>query len=361
MTVDRTKRFPCLDGWRAVSILIVLGSHCGHTGLPDSLVPTVWWLFSGKMGVRFFFVISGFLITSLLLQEYDRRGKISLRRFYARRALRILPVYYAFLLVVFALQHFTAWHQSGAAWLGNLTFTTNYLGDNWVTGHLWSLAVEEQFYVLWPILLVAIGCQNSKGLFIALALPVVVAPLVRVIGYTKTAPIILQPFFSEYSFLQHFDSLAVGCLAAVLLVRKEHLVSQALGRFKRGGVLLALVLIFTPHVLSRLLVAGMFTVPLGDSCQAIGFGMLILQGVLFPGGFAPLNWPVIRNLGVLSYSLYIWQQLFCASPKFFGWPDLWFMSMPGWLFAALLTAMLSYYCFEKPLLGLRARFRPVAA
>jgi peptidoglycan/LPS O-acetylase OafA/YrhL len=145
-----------------------------------------------------------------------------------------------------------------------------------------------------------------------------------------------------------------------VLVRKEQLLSQTLGRFQRGGVLLAIMLILAPHILGMLFMAGVFTVPLGDSCEAIGFAMLILLSIFFPGGFAPLNWPVIRNLGVLSYSLYIWQQLFCASPNFFGWSDVWFMSMPGWLVAALMMAMLSYYCFEKPLLGLRARFRPVA-
>src|SRR6202044_3275928 len=98
-------------------------------------------------------------------------------------------------------------------------------------------------------------------------------------------------------------------------------------------------------------------VALGDTFQSVGFAILLLHSVRSPQLFKPLNWPVIRNLGILSYSIYIWQMLFCSNPKTFGWPNFWFMSFPGWLLAALLVASLSYYGLEKPLMGLRARFR----
>jgi peptidoglycan/LPS O-acetylase OafA/YrhL len=82
-----------------------------------------------------------------------------------------------------------------------------------------------------------------------------------------------------------------------------------------------------------------------------------LQSIFSPQLFKPLNWPVIRNLGILSYSIYIWQMVFCSDPQNFGWPHVWFMSFPGWLLAALLAATLSYHGLEKPLMRLRARFR----
>jgi len=97
-TTGAGRRLPSLDGWRAVSILIVLGFHCTFaSGFPSALRPVFHWLFDGSLGVRFFFVISGFLITWLLLCEHEQRGAINLRSFYIRRALRILPVYLVFL------------------------------------------------------------------------------------------------------------------------------------------------------------------------------------------------------------------------------------------------------------------------
>src|ERR1017187_6342941 len=147
-----SKRLPSLDGWRAISIMMVLGAHAEHTnGFPNAFHAIFKWLFDGTLGVLFFFVISGFLITWLLVFENDRSGHINLKHFYARRALRILPVYYAFILTLVCLQLFTVYTQSVSAWIGNLTFTTNFVTANvWPSGHLWSLSVEEQFYLLWP-------------------------------------------------------------------------------------------------------------------------------------------------------------------------------------------------------------------
>src|ERR1035437_3942506 len=106
-------RFPSLDGWRALSILLVLGAHCKATaGFPPRLGPVCYWIFDGDLGVRFFFVISGFLITWLIMAENERNGRVNLWHFYARRALRILPVYFAFLCTLLALQLFTPYEQS---------------------------------------------------------------------------------------------------------------------------------------------------------------------------------------------------------------------------------------------------------
>jgi peptidoglycan/LPS O-acetylase OafA/YrhL len=103
----------------------------------------------GSFGVRIFFVISGFLITGLLLNERERTGTISLPDFYVRRAYRILPAAYVFMLAMIAAHwHALSWSSIFAA----LTYSSNYLHEkNWVLGHLWSLSVEEQFYLLWPL------------------------------------------------------------------------------------------------------------------------------------------------------------------------------------------------------------------
>jgi peptidoglycan/LPS O-acetylase OafA/YrhL len=357
-----TARFPSLDGWRAVSIIMVLGSHCKVTaGFPKSLDRIFYWLFDGDLGVRCFFVISGFLITYLLLQENEKTGSVSLRKFYIRRALRILPVYFAFLLVVFLLQIFTPFHQPLIVWIGNLTFSTDFLPTTWTTGHLWSLAVEEQFYLLWPLLLVWIGLNgNGRTVFYILGISLLIAPICRAINhlaYADVLPPVFHPFFPWSSFLNYFDSLAVGCITAIILIRNAPQVSAVLSRSKRKSILSAVALVLIPYILGKLFPAAIFIAAISPIFQATGFAILLLQSILSPQLFKPLNWPFIRNLGVLSYSIYIWQMIFCSDPQNFGWSQVWFMSFPGWLLAALLAATLSYHCLEKPLMRLRALFR----
>jgi len=363
-TVEKisTARFPSLDGWRAVCIIMVLGSHCKVvSGFPKNLDRLFYWLFDGDLGVRCFFVISGFLITYLLLQENNQTGRVSLRNFYIRRALRILPVYSVFLLVVFLLQIFTAWHQPPIVWTGNLTFMTDFLPVTWTTGHLWSLAVEEQFYLLWPLLLVGFGLKgNGRTIFYILGISLIVAPICRVMThlvYAKDLPSVFHPFFPWSSFLNYFDSLAVGCITAILLARNAPQVSAVLSRLKWKCMLFGVALVSIPFILGKLFPTTIFIAALSPFFQATGFAILLLQSISSPQYFKLLNWPVIRSLGILSYSIYIWQMIFCSDPQDFGWKHVWFMSFPGWLLAALLAAVLSYYGLEKPLMRLRARFR----
>jgi len=251
---NSTVRLPSLDGWRAVSIIFVLGNHCTlSSGFPESLGPVFSWLFDGNLGVRFFFVISGFLITYLLVQEHMQTGRISLRKFYMRRALRILPVYSVFLLVMFLLQTFTTWHQPLISWIANLTFTSNFLPVSLTTVHLWMLAVEEQFYLLWPVILVFLSAKwNERTMFFILGTPLIVAPIWREISYRITymedSPAKIRHFFPPGSFLNYFDSLAVGCITAILLTRYEAQISEILNKLKWESIFLGLILVLGPFI-----------------------------------------------------------------------------------------------------------------
>lgn len=377
---ENTKRLPSLDGWRALSIIFVLGYHSRVvTGFPKTMVSIFNWLFDGDLGVRIFFVISGFIITYLLLQEFNRNGSINLRNFYIRRALRILPVYYVYILVVFLLQKFTPWHQSLSAWIANLTFTTNFFGSSWTTGHLWSIAVEEQFYLLWPCLLVwGVLKKKNRNDYYILGVPLVVAPLARVISYIcnhgvnhasmnfrvfnsiiffiKNASVI-SPFFQVYSFINYFDSLAVGCIAAILFTKKRCQIDVVFNQFKTIVFCVGLSLILIPHFLVNFSLIGFITLPFGATLQAIGFSILLLQSVSSPQLYKPLNWPFIKTLGVLSYSVYIWQMIFCSNPNDFGISNHWFITFPGWILASYLIAFCSYYGLEKPFMQLREYYR----
>lgn len=152
-------RFGSLDGLRALSILAVIWHHTAPTSVGESLAHF------GTRGVTLFFAISGFLITTLLLRERDRKGRIDLRAFYVRRSLRILPLYFGVLLiyiaVVWALERHT---EAGENFFINLkyfaTYTSNLfvpLEDRTIFYFAWSLASEEQYYLIWPPILVWMG------------------------------------------------------------------------------------------------------------------------------------------------------------------------------------------------------------
>ena len=339
---------------------MVLGAHCKFAaGFPAALTTPFFWLFDGDLGVRMFFVISGFLITWLMLLEHDRYGRVNLKAFYARRALRILPVYCAFLLTLAVLQWLTPYSRTGLAWFGNLTFTTNFLDSEFTGEHLWSLATEEQFYFLWPGLFVlfAIAATRRNAVRV-LTVPLLAAPLCRVMGY-KRYPALLAPLTAHFSFFSFFDSLAVGCAAAILLSRGRELVREHLENRPRKALVAGLTLVLVPYVLMKLHWLRPLMVPFAFSSQAFGFATLLLLSILFPewGAFRILNWRWVCRIGVLSYSIYIWQQIFCSRPETFGLGAVWWLSFPGWLVPAFAVGFISYYGFERPFLKLRARWR----
>ena len=162
------RRIRSLDGLRAVSIILVMISHL--IGVRGFLVPEaagrVFEL--GELGVRVFFVISGFLITSILLRELAEHNSVDLVRFYFRRTLRIFPPYYLFVLVLAIVQAIGLITLNPGDLSHALSYSSNYHPQrSWFVGHTWSLAVEEQFYILWPAILLLLG--KRKGLVLALA------------------------------------------------------------------------------------------------------------------------------------------------------------------------------------------------
>ena len=170
MSNSTDRRIPSLDGFRAISILMVCYGHLSGTrNFPVSIVEYGRWCGDvAHLGVLVFFVISGFLITSLLMSEHEMTDAVSLKRFYLRRIVRIFPAFYAFILVMAVATLLGAAQLTGRDFAYALTYTVNFEPNRALQiGHLWSLSVEEQFYLLWPLTLLLL--RERRALFVAVA------------------------------------------------------------------------------------------------------------------------------------------------------------------------------------------------
>jgi peptidoglycan/LPS O-acetylase OafA/YrhL len=195
---SKGSRIPYLDGLRAYSILLVL---FGHTAESNSWLSSRWYLkiflANSHLGVRVFFVLSGFLITTLLLKEQDATGRISIRGFYERRIARIFPAFYLYIAVIGVLTAFHVMQVPAASFIAAGTYTWNFFclrpgghGDpSGVFVHIWTLSNEEQFYLIWPSFMVFLGRRWTLRLAIA---SVVLLPLIRWCAFFLLPPGSLQ-------------------------------------------------------------------------------------------------------------------------------------------------------------------------
>ncbi len=352
------RRLPCLDGLRCLSVLLVLIAHSRDViHYPAAkLDPLVRWIPPGTTGVQVFFVLSGFLITFLLLKEKQKHGDVSLKLFYVRRALRILPAYVAFLIVVAIIQITGPLEVNGSSWFALVAYLVNFIHTPKIAEHVWSLSVEEQFYLLWPFLFWFFLVKNERPMkaLIVLLIPVVVAPVGRVIGSRNPDSLL----FNEFSFFNHFDSLAFGCLLAFLFGYRG-LTSTALFEKKWPVLIASLALILIPHLLIVTSTASALTIPFASTLSALGIALLIGFVLFHPGCFAVswLNFKPIALVGVWSYSIYLWQQLYCTNPALLGFESTpRFLAFPYWLVPVFATAIASYYLVEQPFLKLKNRW-----
>lgn len=357
------ERIRSLDGWRAIAITVVVVSHIPFaSGFPGERFPgwREFLVFQGNFGVRIFFVLSGFLITSMLLADADRHGRPSLRRFYVRRVLRIFPVYYLFVAVVAALAAGHLYQDRWTSWLGAMTFTRNVIGyGRSATVHLWSLAIEEQFYLIWPVTIVALSLWRRTTLAVGLLIALVVLSQVVRTG-------VIQPHLDHWlavrllsgnSIALYADSLAVGCLGA-FLIRRYRPAGDAVPRWSLAVAVAGVIFVeLWQEYGSGTPVAWWAVMPL---IQAVLIMAAIWMTIERRDGIAHrmLNAAPMVWLGTLSYSLYMWQQLFLG--HFTGSPlaDLAIYDWRVWWIFAVGAAAGSYYAVERPILALRDRLAP---
>ncbi|HZP95128.1 MAG TPA: acyltransferase [Candidatus Limnocylindria bacterium] len=351
-------RVPSLDGLRAIAVAGVLVDHVATSGgfpIPDSLMHVTA---KGAMGVDLFFVISGFLITLLLLRERERYGAFSLRGFYTRRALRILPAYVAFLVAVGGVAVLGAPGPTPTDWFGLLTYTMNWHApaepSQWAVGLTWTLSIEEQFYLLWPLLLLRSGPIRAR---IVLLLYILAVPALRILVAS------IAPSFTElpaHSSLTRMDGIAMGCLMA--LIASDGTLDRLRVTGRRALIVAgaALLLLFISIRLDA--ISTFYILVLNNTVTALLFAVLIWLAVAnsqsFPGRV--LSSRLMVAVGTLSYSLYLWQGLYLV-------PGTLAPQMPGLLAFAqrwpinlvftFATALVSYLVIELPFLNRKDRVR----
>ena len=349
---------PELDCLRFFAFLFVFIGHAFatearyYTKLGMSEGAALWLsmaITSGGNGVALFFVLSSYLITELLIREHCSIGKLDVKSFYIRRALRIWPLYFFFIILVYlAIPQASVYALPSKFLLPMVLLVGNwaavfYNGMGYsVAGPLWSISVEEQFYLVWPLVIARVGVRNLKGVCIAL---IVVANLLRIVMEKKGAGMVA--FWC--STLSWLDAIALGALVALLLrggTPRKSLVQRLLLFF--GGTALW---ILTPHVSKYLIYVDIVSFPL-----IIAGSTMMLLGVLGSN----LAHPILVYLGRISYGLYVWHALSLAlvSHLFVKYSLLYaFVGLP----LTILMASISYSLLEKPFLNLKRRFTHVTS
>lgn len=345
LTAGLSKReLPGLGALRAISAYLVVFYHFSLAWVP------------GGLGVLAFFVLSGFLITWLLTNEFDRSGTISLRNFYLRRSLRIFPAFYAYSAAVLGLLLITGKHIVWPQTLAALTYVNNYYqalnGDpNTAFSHTWSLAIEEQFYLLWPLLFLSLASKR-KTLTAVLAFVIVAI-------WVHRWDLVARGASSGYlyeAFDTRADHLLVGCALALVL---------------RAGWLSRLWRAVCCHQLAPLMTLGALMASTAAAGSAehyrdtIGFvvdpllvALLIVQLIAFSesSGWRWTNTRVPLFLGQISYSLYLYQQITSSliESALKGRPFA--LQLVVYVAGVTVVATMSYLVIERPFLRLKDRF-----
>lgn len=344
------RTLPSITGLRGISVLLVIIFHyqiffAEQMDWGNSY--NYFFYQIGHLGVNVFFVISGFLITTLLLHEEAATGKISLTNFYFRRTFRIFPAFYFLLVVYFILQLNGYIHLSPLSWISSLTYTKYLFLSDRDTGHLWSLSIEEHFYILWPF--VFKYCKKWRKSFAWII--VFSIPILRIIAGKFGIG-----WMNGLTIFQRADVIMWGCLLA-LYSKQLDIVYYQSKKTKTFFYILPVVLTCLSLFLELLnyLYASQFAAII----TAVGTtsGTLISVSLCFllflsihevnNYFYKFLNTKALNYIGKLSYSLYLWQQVFIIGSLGMIIP------FPINFVCVLIFSNISYYLIEKPCLKLK--------
>ena len=358
------KYLPSLNGLRAISIFIVAFNHLRDNHfLSDNIFLKYLgiFLFNGALGVGIFFIISGFLITTLLIEEQNAYGSISLRNFYIRRVIRIFPAYYFLLLVCFFFQKINYLESSGLSWATVITFTKQfYRKGPPELGPLWSLSVEEFFYLLWPYIFI-----RFKDKLLPL-----VSLLIAAIALNRLILTNLPQYNFSKTIFTVGDALLIGCVAAIKFDEISSFVKQRpaiiyvlffallsfiyldnfifVNAYKEGNIKM-----LSPSLIWRAL-SALSSSLLGNTglLTNICVVLIIIYSIVSRGlWFKVLNLPIMNHIGKLSYSIYLYFAFFTSDR-----PNLHTAPLLILLLCTYVVAVISYNLIEKPFFKFRKYF-----
>ncbi|GAB2694144.1 acyltransferase family protein [Aliiglaciecola aliphaticivorans] len=347
------ERLKGIDGLRAIAVSMVIFSHSIGSFHLNSFGLVGDFLGNGGLGVRIFFVISGFLITFLLLKENKLFGIIDFNAFFVRRSLRIFPAFFAYILVVTLFAYYDQINVSKQQILSAATFSWNYghvwmddIGpDGWFLGHFWTLALEEQYYLFLPLTILLFGLARLPYYLLFIT---VMMPIVRVVSY-----FLFPESRGQLGMMFHtaIDPILIGTLGAFLFFEKSKILNGF--AFKSKPLLICAILIL--FLISPMLahnVRGYETV-LGITIESLMVLYVIIWLQLNPGTFAVriLESRALVFIGMISYSLYLWQQLFLTELNTV------LNGVGVNVMAVFFVAVISYYFIEKPFLNIRRNRR----
>jgi peptidoglycan/LPS O-acetylase OafA/YrhL len=342
---------PELDGLRGAAIIVVMIFHADTP-----------FMKGGFIGVDIFFVLSGFLITSLLIQEFDESGSISLKNFYMRRVLRLGPALIA-LLIVYCLASFVVLDEEKAnrnyvdalislAYLSNWARAFSIHPPDFL-GHTWSLSIEEQFYILWPIgLLVLLRVSKKRHHIVVIATAIALLSLFFRIYLSLNA---VSPERLYSGLDTRADVLMIGCILGVVL-------SSGLASGTAKVILQKLLVVMAPLSMACLfvfLIRGYWRDP---RMYYFGFFIVEVLAAVLILDIVVNSQSIIRKLlvmkwvvwvGSISYGLYLWHYPIFRTIHALGFNCLTVITV-GSLFTFLVAA-LSYYVLERPALKLKKR------
>jgi peptidoglycan/LPS O-acetylase OafA/YrhL len=340
------RHFPELDGFRGLAVLLVL---VGHSIQFSNNAPTGAGNALAQLGVMLFFVLSGFLITGVLYRERVETGGVNLLNFYARRTLRLAPALALFLGVVtllIATKEITdvRWYELAVC----LLYLRNIYGRSSSLAHLWSLSLEEQFYLLWPQVLKRIRLSRLLAL---------TAGLTGLICVWRTLAIQLQWFdYNTGAFYLRpyfrFDSILIGCCISVAAAQSSGTLEQMVRISRRIPVAVAWLLLFVWTLWGESWSHSFYI-----TLQMLGCALVLSQIVLDKPNILStvFSGRAFSYVGRISYSLYLWQQLFLVV-KYPNWGIL--RTFPMNVLLTFACAVASYHLIESPMLRWKRRFEP---
>jgi peptidoglycan/LPS O-acetylase OafA/YrhL len=352
--MDR-ERIPELDVLRGLAILLVMGVH-----VPAYPI----WSAIGGWGVDLFFVLSGFLIANLLFTEYRKTGNVRFIRFLVRRALKVYPSFYILLALTVVYCCYRRVPFTGRQLLGEMLLTQNYIGAIW--GHTWSLAVEEHFYILLPLLLAFMlkrraGSSDPFSAIPYVFLGISVVCLTLRIMNSMRYPLYAHPVHYEPTHLR-FDTLFFGVLLAYLHNFRTEILQRLMTYPLRFPVAAVGVLSFIPAIFLSPTEPVVYT--LGFTSIYVGFGTMLLLSIYKEPSKRPQPGVVVRSIariGTYSYTLYLWH---LPTAQVFSTLASRFLAVNQYvLHAAYLTTSIAIAVFlskliEKPVLRLREHLFP---